>query len=131
MTDVMMGLGDFKFSLSTAAYKTLRRSNEWRWVSVARFGRKPALQPTGAGTSNITMNGDIYPHYAGGLGQLDAMRAEAEKQEPLRLAVGNGRYWGQFVIVRINEGQSYLNESGQPRKQTFELELKEYGDDAV
>ncbi|TIM92331.1 MAG: phage tail protein, partial [Mesorhizobium sp.] len=43
----MMGLGPFRFSLSTAAYQALERSDEYRWVSQDRIGRHPAMQFVG------------------------------------------------------------------------------------
>jgi len=130
MTDVMMRLGDYSFSMDAATYQELRRVHEYRWVAQARFGRKDALQNTGPGPERITINGIIYPHFKGGLGQIDAMRSEADKGEPLILVDGTMKVWGKYAIRRIEEAQAVLNERGQPRKQSFQLELEAYGDDA-
>lgn len=129
MTDVMMGLGEFRFSIDTAAYQSLRRSNEWRWASQPRIGRRPALQAVGVGAHTITLSGFILPHWRGGLKRLDEMRVMGDKMEPLALTDGNGLVWGEFVITRLSETQSSLNERGQPRKQEFQLTLKQYGSD--
>ena len=32
-TPVMMQLGSFQFGVTTAAFQTLQRTNEWRWPS--------------------------------------------------------------------------------------------------
>lgn len=32
---VMMALGEYRFSLSTAAYNELKRVSEWRWAAPA------------------------------------------------------------------------------------------------
>jgi phage protein U len=130
MTEVMMKLSEYSFSVEAAAYQALRRVHEYRWAAQARFGRKDALQNTGPGSERIELNGIIYPHFKGGLGQINAMRSEADKGEPLILVDGTMKVWGKYVITRIEETQTVLNERGQPRKQTFRLELSAYGDDA-
>ncbi|TAN71131.1 MAG: phage tail protein, partial [Magnetospirillum sp.] len=99
MTEVMMALGGYRFSLSTAAYQDLDRTNEYRWAAQERMGRRSARQFTGPGDETIALSGVILPHYRGGLGQLDAMRAEAGKGKPLMLVDGLGRVWGKYCIT--------------------------------
>jgi len=130
MTDVMMALGDFRFSLDTAAYDQLTRADSWRWQAQNRFGRRPAQQYLGEGETTIEFSGVILPHFKGGLGQIDAMRAEADKGEKLRLADSKGIFWGHFVIKRISETRSQPISTGQPRRIEFRIELTHYGDDA-
>ncbi|CDL46957.1 COG3499: Phage protein U [Escherichia coli ISC41] len=38
--DIMLGLGDFIFAISTVAYNKLQRSDAWRWAQQTRFGKK-------------------------------------------------------------------------------------------
>lgn len=125
---VMMALGDFRFGLDTAAYQELSRSNSWRWPSVERIGARPALQFVGPGEDTITLNGQIYPHFRGGLGQLAAMRKEADKGEPLMLVDGRGIVWGKFVITDLRETQGTFFSNGAPRCQEFDLTLQAYGE---
>ena len=129
MTDIMMKLGDFAFGIETAAYQTLARKNSWRWVEQARISRKPAQQAIGPGTEKLTIAGRIYPHWKGGLGQLPALRAVADQMQPQILVDGTGRVWGKFVITKLVETQKHINEQGQPHRQDFNLEIKEYGED--
>lgn len=77
MTKVMMMLGSYPFMLDTAAYQQLKRSSEYRWKQLDRVGRKPAQQYLGPGADQITLSGEILPHWKGGLYQVDAMRAQA------------------------------------------------------
>ena len=129
MSEVMMKLGKYKFSLPTAAYQNLRRVNEWRWSSQARLGATPAQQYLGPGEETIDLDGGIYPHWQGGLGQIDAMKAEANKGEPLHLVDGLGFIWGKYCIKRISESQSAFLANGLPRKIEFEMSLVAYGED--
>lgn len=128
---VMMGLGPFRFSLSTAAYQSLERSDEYRWVSQDRIGRHPAMQYVGAGHTSFTLSGTIYPAFRGGLGQLDTMRAVAALGEPNILVSGLGRIFGTFVILGVDETQTFFLDNGAPRKQEFNIDLKSYGPDGA
>lgn len=122
---VLMALGSFRFS-APGGMDQAKRSSKWRWPSQERIGAAPALQYTGPGEDKVTLSGTIYPHYTGGLGQVDAMRAQAGRGSPLPLVDGGGRYWGEYVILSIDETRSSLLSDGSPRKVEFEIELQRY-----
>lgn len=127
---MMMALGHYRFSIATAAYQSLERATSWRWSAQDRLGRLPAQQYLGPGEDTITLTGVIYPHYRGGLGQIDAMRAEAGRGAPLDLVDGRGRVWGAWVVRAIRESQSRMLANGVPLRVDFSIELAAYGDDA-
>lgn len=131
MIGVMMGLGAFRFSLQTAAYQTLTRSDEYRWETMERIGRSPAMQFVGPGSTTITLEGTIYPHFYSGFAQIDEMRASASAGLPLPLVSGHGRIFGLYVIMKVDETQTIFFSNGAPRKQEFVLELKSYGADGL
>ena len=127
---VMMALGSYRFSLSTAAYTDLERANEWRWPSIDRIGVAPARQYGGPGEETVSMRGAIYPHFIAqrrGLEQVSRMRAEASKGEPLLMVDGTGRVWGEFVITSLRETQTVFFSDGAPRKIEFDMTLAAYG----
>ena len=130
MTETMMAIGDFRFSIETAAYDKLTRTHSYNWPGKARIGRAPALQFTGPGEETISLSGIVYPHFRGGLDQVSAMNTEAAKGEPLQLVDGNGRFWGIYAITKVREGHKFIDGTGTPYKQTFSLDIKAYGDDA-
>ena len=125
----MMALGEYRFSVSTAAYRELTRSNEYRWAAQERLGRLPARQYLGPGPETVSLSGVIYPHYRGGLGQLDRMRAEAGRGEPLDLSTGDGTIMGKWVVTRIEETRQVLDADSAPRRIEFRLQLARYGED--
>ncbi|BCS94627.1 tail assembly protein [Desulfoluna limicola] len=130
MTDhVMMALGNYRFSVSTAAYQEFKRSTSYRWAEQARAGRRPALQYMGPGKETLELSGTIYPVYKGGIGQVDDMRTEAGKGKPLSLVDGRGMAWGKWCIESIEEDQAFFLPGGIPKKQTFRLSLVAYGED--
>ena len=69
----------------------------------------------------MTLGGTIYPHFRGGLGQLNAMRDMADAGEELRLVDGRGYVLGTYVITRISENQAIFASEGVPLKQEFQI----------
>lgn len=130
MSETMMKLGDYVFSIQTAAYDRLVREASFNWVSQPRAGRIPAVQFTGAGDETITLSGLIYPGFNAGADQIQNMRAQGAKGEPLSMVDGNGYNWGRWAITKVREGQSYIDDRGAPRKQAFTISLIAYGEDA-
>lgn len=130
MADVMMKLGGYTFGMDTAAYQQLVRSTEYRWPGQERMGQSAALQFTGPGADTITLAGVVYPQFRGGLGQLDALRAEAGQGKPMLLVDGRGRIHGRWVIERIEETQDAFMVAGVPKRQRFNVQLRRYDDGA-
>jgi len=126
---MMLALGPYRFSLNTSAYQSLKRSSEYRWPSIERIGKEPLRQAIGPGCDRIDLDGVIYPHFRGGLGQINAMRDSAAKQEPLILINGQGNVLGRFVITQIEESQNTFLADGAPRKIEFRLSLERYGEE--
>jgi phage protein U len=126
----MFALGDYRFSIPTAAYQDLERTNEWRWATVDRIGVTPAKQFMGPGEDAITMSGIIYPGMVAsrqGLEQVPRMRAEAALGLPRLLVDGSGRVWGEYVITNLREGQKTFFSDGAPRAIEFSISLSAYG----
>jgi len=128
---MMMGLGTFRFSLNTAAYQSLDRTDTYPWVEQNRLGRKPAMQLPADGATEITLEGVIYPDWRGGVSQIEKMRQSATRREPLMLVSGQGRIFGFYVILSVQEKAGIFKATGAPRKQEFTLTLKEYGADGA
>lgn len=134
MIGYMAQLGSFSFGIDTAAFKELQRSSTYKWQSKDRIGRRPAQQNTGRGADRISLSGVIYPHYRGGLGQMEAMRAQAGLGEPLSLIYAFesvGQYCGLWCITSIEENRTIFFADGTPRKIEFSINLVEYGEDFI
>ncbi len=129
--EILMTLGGFQFAITTAAHESLQRDTAYRWEKQERLGREPAMQFIGPGEDKITLQGRIYPHYRGGLEQIDTMRELAGEGEPLQLVDGLGRVMGPYCILRITEGQQTYVGPGIPRRQDFTMELVRYGSDTI
>lgn len=138
--DVLMTLGDgqeqFRFAIDTAAYQSLNRKTEWRWPAQERLWEKPALQFTGRGSDEITLEGVILPAWRGGIGQIERMRRMADAAlrdaagaRPLLLVTGYGDVIGRYVITAIEEEQPTIGALGAPVEQRFRLTLAAYGED--
>jgi len=126
---ILMTLGGFQFEINTAAHDQLQRQSAYRWEKQDRLGREPAMQFIGKGEEKINLNGVIYPHFRGGLGQLNTMRTMAEGGEPLQLIDGLGNVLGQYCITQVQETQTVYVGPGIPRHVDFSMELARYGED--
>ena len=127
--NMMMLLGAYRFCISNAAYQSLARSTEYKWQEQARLLGEPAMQFVGAGAETITLEGEIYPQFKGGLRQVAAMRLQAGLGVPLMLISGNGTAFGRWCITAINETQTFFLKDGTARKIAFSLTLKKYGEE--
>ena len=95
--DVYLSLGNYRFGVETAAYEQVRRAWAWRWAQQDVLGARPFQQYVGPGRAELVVSGYVTPHFKGGLRQVDAMRAEAERREALQLVDSLGDVWGDFV----------------------------------
>lgn len=130
MADVMLQLGDYAFSIDTAAYQRLTRSSRYTWSAQRRVGNQDALQFTGYGADSITLTGRVYPGWRSGPWQIDTMRETARAAEPLLLVDGLGFVHGRWVIESIEEQADTFAPGGTPRRQTFTLQMRYYDDGA-
>lgn len=126
---VMMALGAFRFGMSGEAYQQFSRSAGYRWEKVHRIGRAPAMQYAGPDVHEVRLEGVIYPHFKGGLRQVELMRAKANTGEPLMMVDGLGWVWNKWVITGVDEGKSVFMRDGAPRKIDFSMSLTTYGAD--
>lgn len=125
----MMALGTFRFGVTRETYETFSRAAEFRWERMDRVGRAPAMQFIGPGSETVTLAGTIYPHYKGGLRQVEFMRQSAKLGAPMLLVDGLGFFWDRWVITSVREDKSLFMADGAPRKIEFRIELKSYGAD--
>lgn len=130
MPEIMLALGDYRFSVDTAAYNSLQRTTTYRWARQDRIGTVPAAQWVGPGEDTISLRGVVYPHYSGGLAQISNMRAEAAQGRPLRLVDGRGTVHGFWTIDKVREDESVFLPGGIPRKIDFRMQLTYYGERA-
>lgn len=128
---MMMALGMFVFSLSTAAYQELQRQTDWRHASNNRIGAAPARQFLGRGDDAITLPGVILPELAGSALSLDALRLMANTGKAWPMVEGTGRIYGLWVIESLSETKTLFFRDGTPRRIEFNLSLKRTDDDRI
>lgn len=128
---VMMALGGFRFGVNRANYQNFSRAAAWRWQAQDRVGRRPALQFLGPGSDEITLEGTIYPHFKGGLRQVELMRLLADQGKPMILVDGLGWVWERWVITGVEERKALFMSDGAPRRIEFSMTLMAYGADGA
>lgn len=128
---VMLALGAFRFGISQSGYQSLTRTAAYRWEKQDRLGRSPAMQFMGPDAQEITLEGVIYPHFKGGLRQMELMRLIAGTGLPQMLVDGLGFVFEQWCILSIEERKSVFMADGSPRKIEFSITLQSYGPDGT
>ena len=126
---MMLSLGDFQFSVDTAAYTQLALRAEYPWAAVERLQNTPQQQAAGKETRSITLEGAVYPTYRdAGVSQVERLREAAAKMTPQYLVDGNGRYLGRWIVKSVSQTDTVFFEDGTPRKQEFTLEMEQFDD---
>lgn len=124
----MLQLGSFQFSINTAAYDKLQDTASYKWPSMDVLGSHPKSQFTGVGERTVSLQGHINPLSRGGFKQVEAIRTEAGKGEPLLLVDGRGNVLGRWCVLSISDSQSLFMNDGLPRRQDFTLKMKYFGE---
>lgn len=129
---VMLQLGDFQFSVDTAAYERLRRTDVFRWVPQDPVSAPTSLQAQSLGLSKISLEGVIFTTYdrSGvpvGTYQLDRIRALAGRMQPLVLTDGRGNVYDLWCVDLLEVGESTFFGNGAARKQEFTINLTKFG----
>ncbi len=141
--DVLLRLGEFRFSVSTAAFEGLSRTSQYQWVGQSRLWNGQSQQFTGLGEDIIKLEGTVFPHEEGDIHALNILREMAAPKinvpglegmqlifsNPYDLVTGYGEWLGLWVITEISEMQSHHFQDGAPRVQKFGIGLKYYGED--
>ena len=122
--DVQLSLGDYRFGLENAAYEQSRRAWAGRWVQQDVFVTRPFQQYLGPGHTGRVINGNVTPHFNGGLRQLGAMRAGAGRGEALQLVDSLGDVWRDFVITGITETRRGIGPAGLPFRIAFQMTMR-------
>lgn len=116
------------FGLTTAAFDKLQRKISYNVIAQERLGRPDALQAVNQGGETITLSGVVFTQFSG-ISQLDALREIGFQMKPVELVMGYGDVLGRWYLTAIDEEQQALLANGVPRKQSFSVEFKRYGDD--
>ncbi|WP_269633164.1 phage tail protein [Pelomonas sp. BJYL3] len=120
---MMMGYGQFVFSLPTLAYQELQRQTAWRHPSNSRVGTRPARQYVGPGDDTITLSGVLAPEFMGDVVSLGKLREMADAGLSWPLVTGTGEVLGAFVIESLHETRNVLMDNGAARRIEFQLQL--------
>ncbi len=128
---MMMALGLFVFSLSTAAYQDFQRQTAWRHPSSNRVGAAPVRQFLGKGNDTITLSGLIVPELAGKRLSLDTLRLMGDSGKAWPLVEGTGRIYGLWIIESLSETNTLFFQDGAPRRIEFSLTLQRVDDSRI
>ena len=116
-------LGPFMFSAGTASPSRTTRRDRYRWPQQEVVGARPWVQYTGPGEGRLEIEGTIYPHYRGGLRQVQLMRSLAGLGKSQLLVDSLGVVYGMHAIEEVEETGAAYDPAGAPRRIDFRLSL--------
>ena len=123
---VMMMLGAVVFSVNTTSYDQIIRKKLFNWNAQTVIGRQPVYQYLGHGKKHITLSGKVFPGQYGDRAQLMILEQSAGLGLPMPLFTGFGLSLGAWCIVRYDETDTHMIDTGDPRQIAFTVELEQY-----
>ncbi len=90
---VMMMLGDFAFSIDTAAYNQLTREATWRWSEQERIGKQDLLQYTGKPGRTVRLEGESHAFFRKGVGPSMTCLLLPTRRSHCSWSVEKGMFW--------------------------------------
>lgn len=127
--ETLIALGDFRFSVATASPENIQTQEGWSWAEQTLLGTTPSLQFVSKQAPVKSLRGRIYPEFRGGLDQIKTLKAMAGMGKPMTLTVQQGDtgvVLGDWVILAVDETESFIDKFGRPRKIEFSISLKFY-----
>ena len=106
---VMMMLGNFAFSIDTAAYHQLTREASWRWSEQERIGKQDLLQYTGKPGRTVRLEGQSHAFFRKGVEGVNDL--------------------GWWVVTDFSDTTSKFLPGGGHRNKNWTMTLKHYADD--
>ncbi|MBB5447072.1 MULTISPECIES: phage tail protein [unclassified Paraburkholderia] len=128
---VVLCLGQFVFSISTALFHELQRKRNWKHAKNSRVGARDANQYNGPGDDSITIAGVIAPGQLGTAASLDMLTDMADTGAGYVLVDMLGNVHGVFTIGSLDETQTYHDVIGIAQKIDFTLTLDRVDDLAL
>jgi len=123
---MLMNLGGFTFMAGGTAFESLKRKTQARWPGVERIRNSIAFQHMGPGENTFTIEGTVWPsNGVGSYGDVATLHAMVGST-PHMLVSGYGAVFGRYILISVEDIQSYADQDGYPRKAKFTCELKAY-----
>lgn len=124
MSDHLLALGLFVFSIDTLAFNELQRRTSYRHGKTERQGARAASQYLGQGDEAITLSGKLVPEIAGHSSHIDTLRDMAATGDHWPLVTGAGEVLGSFRIVQVDDRWQHIIAGGLPRAIDFGIDLE-------
>jgi phage protein U len=125
---VLLGYGEFRFSMETFSYESFERKLEANIQAVNIIGGRPSLHKMGLGVETVNLESTFHPYYLpnnGGLAQVSAMRAAVGRSMPLvALRSGFADITGNWVLKSLGEKKTEIHPSGEGQVIVVNMELQ-------
>ncbi|MBF7060525.1 phage tail protein [Campylobacter volucris] len=119
---MVLALGEFEFKALN--FDNLERSCDYKITSLNRLNNHNALFASSKESEKIKIQGKTLPLKGDKNTYLETLINMAKEQKSYNLTGANGRYYGKFVILSLNENQNSFVDGSGFAMQDFSLELE-------
>ncbi len=120
----LMSWGLFVFGMESMAPDEYQRRRSWRHAATERFMARSARQYVGIGDDNVSLLGSLIPEVAGSFGSIETLAEMAGTGDPQPLVDGQGRQWGNYVLVNLDETGRNIIAGGIARWVDFAIDFE-------
>lgn len=122
---MLFQLGNIIFDKAFAP-DSISRGDETAYAEHALISQKPRLQPTGNNLEEIELPIKLRAEISDVTNTILTLKKSKDNFEVLPLLMGNGRYVGDFVIIKIDELQTVTLPDGTLIEAGINISLKEF-----
>ncbi|EAK8297437.1 phage tail protein [Campylobacter jejuni] len=119
---MVLALGEFEFKALN--FDNLERSLEYNIRSQNRLNNHNALFASSKESEKIKIQGKTLPLKGDRNTYLDKLENMAKEQRSFILTGANGKYYGKFVILSLNENRSAFVDGSGFVAQSFSMDLE-------
>lgn len=105
----------------------MRRAGSAAVAEKAVMGSRPPLEFMGKGEDRITLSGRLLPSRVGGMTELETVRSLMDAGTRVPVMRGDGKMFGWFAIVRVDEDHANLDRFGVGFTLAYTIELTRDG----
>lgn len=120
-------IGDIEFK-GLLGFGSFNRSTAGRFPELARIGRKPKTQATGAELETFTISIPIHREFEDPEAIAAILRGYNQNGSIVPFIDGAGTYFGKFVVLSVSEEVGILDIDGSKISVNLSIELREYVD---
>lgn len=109
---MLMMVGALRIEIAPFNVHQVSETGDTEYAIKPVVGAEPLLEYVGEGGNQLNLSGRLFPHELGGIDELELLRQLRVSGKPQYVMRGDGRPYGWYAILNVQEQSSYLNSHG-------------------